>query len=163
MRRAPDVSMPAATGGASAKEAKRSISRHGPNLRAIRLGDSKVGAASAVPDQAFTGMLEVDADSVTFEKLAPSEVFNQAGSHFDFGTLDAKLGSAMAKVSPSSFLSTAQARKHAATREGKRFLGRRVAHLTDQHLKIIEADGAVYDIEHLLNATMTKDNLQAFP
>ncbi len=39
-------------------------------------------------------MLEVDAAGVTFEKLASSEVFNQAGGHFDFRTLDAKLGSA---------------------------------------------------------------------
>ena len=76
-------------------------------------------------------MLEVDADGVTFEKLVSSEAFSQVGSHFDFGTLDAKLGSALTKVSPSSFLNTVRTRRHAAVREGRRPSGRQFTHLID--------------------------------
>ena len=47
-------------------------------------------------------------------------------------------------------------------REGKRLLGRQIMYLIDQHFKITEADGAVYDIEHLLSVTMNNDKLQAF-
>ena len=56
-----------------------------------------------------------------------------------------------------------QARKRAAAGEGERSLGRRITHLVDQRFKITEADGAIYDIEHLLSVTMTYDSLQAFP
>ncbi len=73
-------------------------------------------------------MLEVDADGVTFEKLASSEALNQAGSHFDFATLDAKLGSALTEV----FLNTVQARKRAAVREEKRVWGRQIMYLLHQ-------------------------------
>ena len=47
-------------------------------------------------------------------------------------------------------------------REGKRLLGRQIMYLIDQHFKITEADGAVYDIDYLLSVTMNNDNLQAF-
>ncbi len=62
-------------------------------------------------------------DGVTFEWLASWEVVTQAGGHLDVGTLDAKLGSALTKVSPSSFLETLQARERAAMGEGRRFQG----------------------------------------
>ncbi len=117
--------MQSTTGRARANEAEKVDIPTWPkpsHYRSWRLNVvESVVAASAVPDQALSWMLEVDADAVTFERLASSEVFNQAGSHFDFGTLDAKLGSALTKVLPSSFLNTVQARKHAATREGIRF------------------------------------------
>ncbi len=58
-----------------------------------------------------------------------------------------------------AFLNTIQARKHAAMREGKHLLGRQIMYLIDQHFKITEADGAVYDIERLLSVTMNNNNL----
>ena len=119
-------------------------------------------AASAVPDSAFAWMLDVAAEDVTYEKLATSEMVNLPGFHLDFGTLDAKLGSALTKVASASFVNTMQAKKHAAMKEKKRLLGRQIMFLIDAHFKMTEADGAVYDIEHLLSVVMTNDNLQAF-
>ena len=115
-----------------------------------------------MPDLSFEWMLEVQAEGTTLEALASSHFESESGVHFEFGTLDAKLGSALSKAAPTAFLNTIQARKHAAMREGKRLLGRQIMYLIDQHFKITEADGAVYDIEHLLSVTMNNDNLQAF-
>ena len=96
------------------------------------------------------------------ETLASSQFETDSGAHFDFGTLDAKLGSALTKAAPTAFLNTIQARKHAAMREGKRLLGKQIMFLIDQHFKITEADGAVYGVERLLSVTMNNDTLQAF-
>ncbi len=136
MRRAPDISMQSTTGGARAKDAEKVDIPTWPkpsHYRSWRLNVvEQAVAASTVPDQAFSWMLEVDADGVTFEKQASSAAFNQAGSHFDFGTLYAKLGSTLTKASPSPFLNTVQARRHAAMREGRRLLGRQIMYLIDR-------------------------------
>ncbi len=69
-------------GGARAEEAEQVDIPSWPKLSQCgswRLNAvESVVAAPAVPDQAFSWMLEADADSATFEKLASSEVV-QAG------------------------------------------------------------------------------------
>ncbi len=123
IRRQPSLSMQSSAGGNRAKEAERVDIPAWPkpaHYRAWRLGAvESVAAASATPDQAFSWMLEIDGPDASFDRLASADWTDGFGIQIDFGTLDAKLGSALTKVAPASFANTVQARKHAAMREGK--------------------------------------------
>ena len=46
--------------------------------------------------------------------------------------------------------------------KGFRITGRQLLHMVDEHFKMSEADGAVYDMEHLLNVKLRGDNLGKF-
>ena len=67
-------------------------------------------------------------------------------------TLDAKLAAALAHAAPEDFQRTLQARKHEALNRGAMVTGRQILFLVDQHFRMTEADGAVYDTEHLFRS-----------
>ena len=155
--------MPSTTGGLRAKEAERVDTPSWPepsNYRSWKLSVvESVVLASFFSDHAFRWMLEVQAEGATLETLVSSKFGAKYGTHFDSGALDAKLGSTLTKAAPTVFLNTTQARKHDDMREGTRLHGRQIMFLIDKHFKIIEAGGAVYDIEHFLSVTMNNDIL----
>ena len=64
-------------------------------------------------------------------------------------TLDAKLSSALAHVAPPDFQRVLHTKKLDAMKDGKMIAGRQILYLVDQHFKMSEMDGGVYDTEHL--------------
>jgi hypothetical protein len=52
--------------------------------------------------------------------------------------------------------------KMKAIEDGKRVSGRQLLKAIDEHFKLTEADGAIFDMEHLLNVTMKNDSLEKF-
>ena len=77
-------------------------------------------------------------------------------------TLGAKLASALAHAAPDEFQRTLQARKHEALNSIAMVSGRQILFLIDQHFRMTEADGAVYDTEHLFSVNLKGDRLQEF-
>ena len=118
----------------------------------------EVIASSARPRVAFRWILEVQAQGMCFE--------NFRGTTFEerycMVTLDAKLAAALANAAPNDFQRILQARKHEALKEGAMVTGRQILFLIDQHFRMTEADGAVYDTEHLFSVTVEGDRLQEF-
>ena len=101
----------------------------------------EVVAASARPKRAFEWILEVQSPG------AACEQFENAGE--DMVTLDAKLSSTLAHIAPAEFQRTLHTKKLDAMKEGKMIAGRQILFLIDQHYRMSEMDGGVYDTEHL--------------
>ena len=114
----------------------------------------EVVAASARPKRAFEWILEVQSPGALYEQ------FENAGE--DMVTLDAKLSSALAHIAPAEFQRTLHTKKLDAMKEGKMIAGRQILFLIDQHYRMSEMDGGVYDTEHLFSVKMKGERLQEF-
>ncbi len=112
----------------------------------------EIVAASARPKRAFELILELQCPSIMYDELG------QAGD--DMATLDAKLSSALALVAPAEFQRTLHTKKLDAMKEGRMIAGRQILFLIDQHFRMSEMDGGVYDAEHLFS--MKGEKLQDF-
>ena len=66
-------------------------------------------------------------------------------------TLDAKLASALAHIVTPDFQRTLHAKKMEAMKNGRMIAGRQILFLVDQHFRMSEMDGGVYDTEHLFS------------
>ena len=114
----------------------------------------EVAAASTCPRSTFEWMLELQKEGVEYEH------FIDPGIGMD--TLDAKLASALTHVAPYEFQRIIQARKQEALKDGRMVSGRQILFLVDQRYKMSEADGAVFDTEHLFSVTLKGDRLTEF-
>ena len=101
----------------------------------------EIVAASARPKRAFEWVLEVQRTGIAYDEIA------EAGD--DMATLDAKLSSALAHVAPAEIQRTLHTKKLDAMKEGRMIAGRQILLLIDQHFRMSEMDGGVYDMEHL--------------
>ena len=119
----------------------------------------EVVAASARPDLAFTWIQAVT-DKATFECFARSSY--PFGPTDTFGTLDAKLAAALAKILNGEFEKGIQRRKMEALAAGVRLTGRQILWLIDEHFRLTQADGDVFGMEALLSCSMKNDNLEKF-
>jgi hypothetical protein len=106
----------------------------------------EIVAASARPKRAFEWILEVQCPGIAYDELA------EPGD--DMATLDAKLSSALAHVAPAEFQRTLQTKKLDAMKEGRMIADRQILLLIDQHFRMSEMDGGVYDTEHLFSVKM---------
>ncbi len=114
----------------------------------------EVVAASTRPQRTFEWMMKVSEAGITYEDLrSPGD---------DMATLDAKLASALAFNASPEFQKTLQTRKAEALREGRMVAGRQILFMIDQHFKMTEADGSVFDTEHLFSVKMRGDRLAEF-
>ena len=101
----------------------------------------EIVAASARPKRAIEWILEVRTPGIAHDDLAePCD---------DMATLDAKLSSALAHIAPAEVQRTLQTKKIDAMKENRMIAGRQILFLIDQHFRMSEMDGGVYDTEHL--------------
>jgi len=111
-------------------------------------------------------MCELSAPDATFERFAALDFEDAAamGNHrpISMMTLDAKLASALTHVAPSDFMNTLRARKEEFFSKGEMITGRQIMYLVDQHFRMSDQDGAVYDTEHLFSVTLKGENLTQF-
>ena len=119
----------------------------------------EVVAASARPDEAFTWITSVT-EGVDPDRLQDANYPYERP--MNFGTLDAKLSSAMSRIVTGTFEKRVQVMKTEALGRGRRVSGRQLLKAVDDHFKLTEADGAVFGMEHLLAVTMKNDNLDRF-
>ncbi len=111
-------------------------------------------AASTRPQKTFEWMMKVSDPGVTYDDLRyPGD---------DMATLDAKLASALAHNASPEFQKTLQTRKAEALRDGRMVAGRQILFMIDQHFKMTEADGSVFDTEHLFSVKMRGERLAEF-
>ena len=114
----------------------------------------EVVAASAKPQRAFDWIVEVSHHTTSYD------ILREPGD--DFATLDAKLASALTHIVPADFQRTLHAKKMEAMKRGHMIAGRQILFLIDQHFKMSEKDGGVYDTEHLFSIRMRGEKLQDF-
>jgi hypothetical protein len=79
-----------------------------------------------------------------------------------FGTVDAKLAAALARLLTGEFARKLRVMKTDAMQKGSRLIGRRLLLAVDEEFQVADADGAMYGIEHLFSITMRNDNLAKF-
>ena len=103
----------------------------------------EIVAASAKPQNSFKWALEIQNAGARYEDL------REPGD--DFATLDAKLASALTHIFPPDFQRTLHAKKLEAMKDGRMIAGRQILFLIDQHFRMSEMDGGVYDTEHLFS------------
>ena len=122
----------------------------------------EVIAASTSPDAAFKWIQLVGKKGTTFDELKKSYL-PFSGPPTLYGTLDAKLAAAVTRIISGDFARKVQLGKlKAFESKGYRLAGRQLLSMTDEHFRMSEADGAVYDMEHLLNVKLRNDNLDKF-
>jgi len=121
----------------------------------------EVVAASARPDAAFNWIAAVN--SATDADLSDANFPQVAGRRrAGFETLDAKLSAALTKILSGEFARKVHGMKMKAMTDSRRLSGRQLLKAIDEHFKLTEADGAAFDMEHLLNVTMKNDSLEKF-
>ena len=110
----------------------------------------EVVACSSRPQVAFRWINELLAKGACYEDFRETTYEGRTC----MATLDAKLASALAHAAPEDFQRTLQARTHEALNKGAMVTGRQILFLVDQHFRMTEAEGAVYDTEHLFSLTV---------
>ena len=116
----------------------------------------EVVACASDPTIAFQWMNELRAPGKCYEDFKNTSYQDR----ISMATLDAKLASALAHAAPEDFQRTLHARKHEALTQNAMVSGRQILHLIDQHFRMTEADGAVYDTQHLLSVQIRGERLQ---
>ena len=70
--------------------------------------------------------------------------------------------SALTHIIPVDFQRTLHVKKMEAMKHGQMIAGRQILFLVDQHFKMSEMDGGVYDTEHLFSIRLRGEKLQDF-
>ena len=156
------VGSAARAAGSKVKEADRITLPNWPAPTAFRkwrmtLVDETI-YASALPTSAFKWLMELQTPTARYEQFAS---FNSPDG-MRFETLDAKLASALMRIANNEFGKMIETKKFEAMSKGERVTGRQILFMLDRHFRMTTADGAVYDVEHLLNVALKNDNLAAF-
>ena len=116
----------------------------------------EVVAFSSDPTIAFQCINELRTQNACYEYFKGTSYDNR----ISMATLDAKLASALAHSAPDDFQRTLHVNKQEALARNAMVTGRQILFLIDQHFRMTEADGAVYDTEHLLSVQIRGERLQ---
>ena len=110
------------------------------------------------PKVTFRWMMSRTEEGITYASLE-NAIFEEK---YDMSTLGAKLASALAFAAPHDFQQTLHARKQEAFRSGKTVTGQQLLYLVDRHFRMTEADGAIYDRDHISSVSARNNNLAEF-
>ena len=113
----------------------------------------EVASASGIPELGFKWIFAVEKANQTFEKLADSKAFP---------SLDAKLASALSRITTGELARPVNVQKEKLASKGTPMKGRQALLLLYQHFQIGETEGSLLSLQDLLDVRLTNDNLRAF-
>ena len=114
---------------------------------------NEVSSASGVPHAAFQWILKVEKVGITIDELQDSE---------NFPSLDAKLAAALCRIGQGDLNHQFNTLMERPAKAGKMATGRQLLHMVYSYYRISEVDGALLDLEDLMNVRLHGDDLRSF-